>query len=72
MDGPNVNWVFFSELRNCRTENDISRCKLLSTGSCSLRAIHGAFKTRAEDRLETQKSFESRIKFITTRQLDQM
>ena len=45
MDGPNVNWVFFSELRNCRTENDISRCKLLSTGSCSLRAIHGAFKT---------------------------
>ena len=46
MDGLNVNWVFFSELRNYRTENDMS--KLLSTGSCGLfhaGSIHGALKT---------------------------
>ena len=46
MNGPNVNWAFFSELRNNRTENDMS--KLLSTGSCGLfftGSIHGAFKT---------------------------
>ena len=29
MDVPNVNWAFFSELSNYRTENDMS--KLLST-----------------------------------------
>ena len=46
MDGLNMNWVFFSELRNYRTENDMS--KLLSTGSCGLfhaGSIHGALKT---------------------------
>ena len=43
VDDPNVNWAFFSELPNYRTENDMS--KLLSTGSCGLLAIHGAFKT---------------------------
>ena len=43
VDGPNVSWAFFSELRNYETENDMS--KLLSTGSCNLHAIHGAFKT---------------------------
>ena len=43
MNGPNVNWAFFSELCNYQTENDMS--KLLSTGSCSLHAIHGALKT---------------------------
>ena len=43
MDGLNINWAFFSELRNYRTENDMS--KLLSTGSCGLHAIHGTFKT---------------------------
>ena len=47
MDGPNVNWAFFSELRNYMTENDIS--KLLSTGSCGLHAIHGAFKTEEQN-----------------------
>ena len=49
MDGPNVNWAFFSELCNYRTENDMS--KLLSTGSCNLfhtGSIHGAFKTREQ------------------------
>ena len=34
MDGPNVNWAFFSELRKYRTESDMS--KLLSTESCNL------------------------------------
>ena len=43
MDDPNVNWAFFSELCNYQTENDMS--KFLSTGSCSLHAIHVAFKT---------------------------
>ena len=43
MDGPNVNWAFFSELRNYRTENDMSM--LLSTGSCRLHAIYGVLKT---------------------------
>ena len=43
MDGPNVNWAFFSELGNYRTNNDMS--KLLSTGSCGVHAVHGAFKT---------------------------
>ena len=46
MDGPNLNWVFFSELCNYQTENDMSR--LLSTGSCGIfhtGSIHGAFKT---------------------------
>ena len=46
MNGSNVNWAFFSELRNYRTKNDMS--KLLSTGSCGLfhtGSIHGAFKT---------------------------
>ena len=40
MDGPNVNWVFFSELCNYWRENDTS--KLHSTRSCSLHAIHDA------------------------------
>ena len=46
MDGRNVNWVFFSELCDYWTENDMS--KLLSTGSRGLLhtgSIHGAFKT---------------------------
>ena len=46
MDGPNVNWAFFSELCNYQTKNDMSR--LLSTGSCGLfhtGSINGAFKT---------------------------
>ena len=43
MDVPSVNWAFFSELCNYRTENDMS--KLLSTGPCGLHAIHEAFKT---------------------------
>ena len=43
MDGPNVNWAFFEELRNFRDENDMN--KLLPTGSCGLHSIHLAFKT---------------------------
>ena len=43
MDGPNVSWAFFSELRNFRDENDMN--VLLPTGSCGLHSIHLAFKT---------------------------
>ena len=43
MDDPNVNWAFFSELRNYRAENNMT--KLLTTGSCVIHSIHGAFKT---------------------------
>ena len=43
MDGPSVNWAFFSVLCNYQTENDMS--KFLSAGSCGLHAIHVAFKT---------------------------
>ena len=43
MDGPNVNWAFFEELRNFRDENDMN--KLLPTGSCGLPSIYLAFKT---------------------------
>ena len=43
VDGPSANWAYFSELRNYQIENDMS--KLLSTRSCGLLAIHGAFKT---------------------------
>ena len=46
MDGPNVNWAFFSELRNYMKEND---SKLLSTGLCSLHTFHGAFKTEEQN-----------------------
>ena len=38
----------FSELHNYWTENDMS--KLLSTGSCGLHALHGAFKTGEQSR----------------------
>ena len=46
VDGLNVNWAFFLELRNYQTENGMSRS--LSTRSCGLLhtgSIHGAFKT---------------------------
>ena len=43
VDGPSANWAYFSELCNYQIENDMS--KLLSTRSCGLLAIHGAFKT---------------------------
>ena len=43
MDGPNINWAFFEELRNFRGENNMN--KLLPTGSCGLHSIHLAFKT---------------------------
>ena len=43
MDDPNVNWAFFSELRNYRAENNMT--KLLTTGSCVIHSIRGAFKT---------------------------
>ena len=52
MDGPSVNWAFFSGLRNYRTKNDMS--KLLSTGSCRLHAIYGALKTGEQNKVEVQ------------------
>ena len=55
MNGPNVNWAFFSELCNYQTENDMS--KLLSTGSCSLHAIHGALKTELQSTDSKLKNF---------------
>ena len=71
VDGPNVSWAFFSELRNYETENDMS--KLLSTGSCNLHAIHGAFKTGEQSTYWKLKKFwEHYIKFCTTRQLGEM
>ena len=57
MDGPNVNWAFFSELRNYGTENDMS--KLLSTGSCNLHAIMELSKLESRARIGNSKSFES-------------
>ena len=46
MDGPSVNWAFFSELCNYQTEKNMG--SLIPTGSCGLfytGYIHGAFKT---------------------------
>ena len=57
VDGPNVNWAFFSELRNYGTENDMS--KLLSTGSCNLHAIMELSKLESRARIGNSKSFES-------------
>ena len=34
MDGPNPNWAFFRELRNCRGENDMT--KFFPAGSCGI------------------------------------
>lgn len=48
MDGPNPNWAFFRELRNCRGENDMT--KLLPTGSCGIHSIHGTFKNGENDK----------------------
>ena len=42
MDGPNVNWAFFPQLRNYRAENNMT--KVLTTGSQVIHSIHGAFK----------------------------
>ena len=41
MDGPDVNWAFFSELRNYQAKNYMT--KLLGTGSCGIHFIHEAF-----------------------------
>ena len=69
LDGPNVNWAYFSELCNYQIENDMS--KLLSTRSCGLLAIHGAFKT-GEQSTDWKKVSEPCIKFCMTHQLGKM
>ena len=43
MDGTNVSWALFEELRNFRYENDMN--KLLPTGSCGIHSVHLDFKT---------------------------
>ena len=64
MDGLNVNWVFFSELRNYRTENDIS----FHAGS-----IHGALKTGEQSTdWKLKQVLKAFIKFRVTRQLGEM
>ena len=45
MDGPNVNWAFYTEICNDRAVKCLS--KLLPTDSCGLHSIHGSFKTGA-------------------------
>ena len=70
-DGPNVNGVFFSELCNYQTENDIS--KLLSTGSCGFHAINGALKTGEQSTdWKLKKVLRALHKFCMTCQLGEM
>ena len=70
-DGPNVNGVFFSELSNYQTENDIS--KLLSTGSCGFHAIHEAVKTGEQSTdWKLKKVLRALHKFCMTCQLGEM
>ena len=71
MDGPNVNYFFFSKLCNYQTENNMS--KLLSTGSCGLHAIHGALKIWEQNTdWKLKKFWEPCVKFCTTYQLGEM
>ena len=71
MVGPNVNWALSSELPNYWTENDMT--KLLSTGSCSLHAIHGAFKTGQQStNWKLKNVLRVCIKFCMTQQLGKM
>ena len=42
IDGPNVNWAFFEDLRKFQDENDMN--KLRPAGCCGLHSIHLAFK----------------------------
>ena len=44
MDGPSVNWKFFTELKNDQQIVDSSSVPL-DIGSCGLHVIHGAFQT---------------------------
>ena len=43
MDGPSVNWKFFSSVTKKREEDELPA--LINIGSCGLHVIHGAFKT---------------------------
>ena len=43
MDGPNVNWALYDELRkHCKREELPS---VINIGSCGLHIVHGALKT---------------------------
>ena len=67
MDGPNVNWAFFEELRNTQDENDMN--KLLPTASCGLHSIHLAFKT-GENYIEITGSEQFPLPFRGTRWIE--
>ena len=48
MDGPNVNWKFYSLICEDRNSQDADLPKLLNIGSCGLHVVHGAFCTGAQ------------------------
>ena len=47
MDGPNVNWKFFEDLLQDRSQSDPDIPKLINIGCCGLHVVHGAFKYEA-------------------------
>ena len=46
MDGPAVNWKFYTPLQKYRSDCELHQ--LIDISSCGLHIIHGAFKTGAE------------------------
>ena len=47
MDGPNVNWSFYSKVEQS-LQNDHG-IRLINIGSCGLHIVHGAFQKEVED-----------------------
>ena len=45
-DGPSTNWKSLDDLNKHRNDNEM--LQLINIGSCTLRVIHGAFKTAIE------------------------
>ena len=48
MDGPNVNWSFYSKISEELAESDPDAKEFLNVGSCGLHVVHNAFKTGAK------------------------
>lgn len=46
MDGPNVNWAFYSKAE--KSLQDVHNTHLINIGSCGLHIVHGAFKKGME------------------------
>ena len=46
MDGPNVNWSFYSKVEKSRLDFDVH---LIDIGSCGLHIVHGAFQKGVEE-----------------------